>query len=139
MNFKSDLSASIIVFFVALPLCLGIALASNAPIMAGLLAGIVGGVVVGFLSGSQLGVSGPAAGLTVIVSAAIATLGSWEAFLAAVIIAGVIQFIFGYFKLGFLAYFFPVSVIYGMLAGIGLLIILKQIATCCRIQQIFFW
>jgi MFS superfamily sulfate permease-like transporter len=138
MNFKSDLSASIIVFFVALPLCLGIALASNAPIMAGLLAGIVGGVVVGFLSGSQLGVSGPAAGLTVIVSAAIATLGSWEAFLAAVIVAGMIQFIFGYFKLGFLAYFFPVSVIYGMLAGIGLLIILKQLPHAVGYNKSFF-
>src|SRR6056300_1457151 len=139
MNFKSDLSASIIVFFVALPLCLGIALASNAPIMAGLLAGIIGGVVVGFLSGSQLGVSGPAACLTVIVSAAIATLGSWEAFLAAVIIAGVIQFIFGYFKLGFLAYFFPVSVIYGMLAGIGLLIILKQLPHAVGYNKSFFF
>jgi MFS superfamily sulfate permease-like transporter len=126
MNFKSDLSASIIVFFVALPLCLGIALASNAPILSGLLAGIVGGIIVGYFSGSQLGVSGPAAGLTVIVSSAIATLGSWEAFLSAVMLAGVIQFAFGYFRLGFLAYFFPVSVIYGMLAGIGLLIILKQ-------------
>ena len=138
MNFKSDLSASIVVFFVALPLCLGIALASNAPIMAGLLAGIIGGVLVGFLSGSQLGVSGPAAGLTVIVSAAIATLGSWEAFLAAVIVAGVIQFIFGYFKLGFLAYFFPVSVIYGMLAGIGLLIILKQLPHAVGYNKSFF-
>ena len=138
MNFKSDLSASIIVFFVALPLCLGIALASNAPIMAGLLAGIVGGIIVGFLSGSQLGVSGPAAGLTVIVSAAIATLGSWEAFLAAVIVAGAIQFIFGHFKLGFLAYFFPVSVIYGMLAGIGLLIILKQLPHAVGYNKSFF-
>jgi len=126
-NLKSDFSSSIVVFFVALPLCLGIALASNAPLMSGLLAGIIGGIFVGFLSGSQLGVSGPAAGLTVIVSSSILILGSWENFLSAVILAGIIQFAFGYFKLGFLAYFFPLSVIYGMLSGIGILIILKQI------------
>ena len=126
-NLKSDFSSSIVVFFVALPLCLGIALASSAPLMSGLLAGIIGGIFVGFLSGSQLGVSGPAAGLTVIVSSSILILGSWENFLSAVILAGIIQFAFGYFKLGFLAYFFPLSVIYGMLSGIGILIILKQI------------
>ena len=126
-NLKSDFSSSIVVFFVALPLCLGIALASNAPLMSGLLAGIIGGIVVGLLSGSQLGVSGPAAGLTVIVASSILVLGSWENFLTAVILAGVIQFAFGYFNLGFLAYFFPLSVIYGMLSGIGILIILKQI------------
>ena len=111
-NLKSDFSSSIVVFFVALPLCLGIALASNAPLMSGLLAGIIGGIFVGFLSGSQLGVSGPAAGLTVIVSSSILILGSWENFLSAVILAGIIQFAFGHFKLGFLAYFFPLSVIY---------------------------
>ena len=124
---KSDLPASIVVFFVALPLCLGIALASGAPLFAGVIAGIVGGIVVGFASGSQLGVSGPAAGLAVIVLTAIATLGSYEAFLLAVVLAGVIQFLLGYFKAGFIAYFVPSSVIKGMLTGIGLLIILKQI------------
>ena len=86
-NLKSDFSSSIVVFFVALPLCLGIALASNAPLMSGLLAGIIGGIVVGLLSGSQLGVSGPAAGLTVIVASSILVLGSWENFLTAVILA----------------------------------------------------
>lgn len=126
-EFKSDLIASIVVFFVALPLCLGIALASGAPLFAGIIAGIVGGIVVGTASGSHLGVSGPAAGLAVIVFSAINILGSWNAFLLAVIIAGVIQIIMGYAKAGFIAYFFPSSVIKGMLAGIGILIILKQI------------
>jgi len=124
---KSDLPASIVVFFVALPLCLGIALASGAPLFSGIIAGIVGGIVVGAASGSPLGVSGPAAGLAVIVLSAIGTLGSWEAFLTAVVLAGLIQLALGYFKVGFIAYFFPTSVIKGMLSGIGLLIILKQI------------
>jgi MFS superfamily sulfate permease-like transporter len=124
---KSDLPASIVVFFVALPLCLGIALASGAPLFAGVIAGIVGGIVVGFASGSPLGVSGPAAGLAVVVFTAIGTLGSWEAFLVSVVVAGVIQLALGFFKAGFIAYFFPNSVIKGMLTGIGLLIILKQI------------
>jgi SulP family sulfate permease len=124
---KSDLPASIVVFFVALPLCLGIALASGAPLFSGIIAGIVGGIIVGMASGSPLGVSGPAAGLAVIVFGAISTLGSWEAFLTAVVIAGLIQLALGFFKAGFIAYFFPTSVIKGMLTGIGLLIILKQI------------
>lgn len=124
---KSDLSASIVVFFVALPLCLGIALASGAPLFAGIIAGIVGGIVVGLASGSPLGVSGPAAGLTVVVFSAIGTLGSYEAFLVAVVIAGLLQLALGFLKAGFIAYFFPSSVIKGMLTGIGLLIILKQI------------
>lgn len=124
---KSDLPASIIVFFVALPLCLGIALASGAPLFAGIIAGVVGGIVVGAASGSALGVSGPAAGLAVIVLSSIAALGSWEAFLMAVVLSGVIQLLLGYAKAGFIAYFFPTSVIKGMLTGIGLLIILKQI------------
>ena len=124
---KNDLPASIVVFFVALPLCLGIALASGAPLFSGIIAGIVGGIVVGIASGSPLGVSGPAAGLTVIVLTAIATLGSWSAFLLAVVLAGMIQLILGFAKAGFIAYFFPSSVIKGMLTGIGLLIILKQI------------
>ena len=124
---KSDLPASIVVFFVALPLCLGIALASGAPLFAGIIAGIVGGIVVGIASGSPLGVSGPAAGLAVIVLSAITTLGSWPAFLLAVVLAGIIQLVMGFAKAGFIAYFFPSSVIKGMLTGIGFLIILKQI------------
>ncbi len=124
---KSDLPASIVVFFVAVPLCLGIALASGAPLFAGIIAGIVGGIVVGFASGSPLGVSGPAAGLAVIVLTSIAAVGSWPAFLLAVVLAGILQLIMGFAKAGFIAYFFPSSVIKGMLTGIGLLIILKQI------------
>ena len=125
---KNDLPASLVVFFVAVPLCLGIALASGAPLFAGIIAGIVGGIVVGVASGSPLGVSGPAAGLAVIVLTSIETLGgSFEAFLLAVMIAGLIQLALGYAKAGFIAYFFPSSVIKGMLTGIGLLIILKQI------------
>lgn len=124
---KSDLPASIVVFFVAVPLCLGIALASGAPLFAGIIAGIVGGIVVGIASGSPLGVSGPAAGLAVIVLTSIAAIGSWPAFLLAVVLAGILQLIMGFAKAGFIAYFFPSSVIKGMLTGIGLLIILKQI------------
>jgi len=126
-HIKNDLPASVVVFFVALPLCLGIALASGAPLFSGIIAGIVGGIVVGVASGSPLGVSGPAAGLAVIVLGAISTLGSWETFLLAVVLAGVIQLVLGYLKLGTIAYYFPSSVIKGMLSGIGLLIILKQI------------
>ena len=124
---KSDLPASIVVFFVAIPLCLGIALASGAPLFSGIIAGIVGGIVVGIASGSPLGVSGPAAGLAVIVFTSVEALGSWPTFLLAVVLAGVLQLILGFAKAGFVAYFFPSSVIKGMLTGIGLLIILKQI------------
>jgi len=124
---SDDLPASIVVFFVALPLCLGIALASGAPLFSGIIAGIVGGIIVGFASGSALGVSGPAAGLAVIVFSSITVLGSWPAFLLAVFLAGMLQLIMGYAKAGFVAFFFPSSVIKGMLTGIGLLIILKQI------------
>ncbi len=124
---KNDLPASIVVFFVALPLCLGIALASGAPLFSGLIAGIVGGIVVGALSGSNLGVSGPAAGLAAIVLTAIGTLGGYENFLLAVVIGGVIQLVFGLLKMGVIGYFFPSSVIKGMLTGIGIIIILKQI------------
>ncbi|MEQ9290581.1 MAG: SulP family inorganic anion transporter [Cyclobacteriaceae bacterium] len=126
-NFKNDLPAGLVVFFVALPLCLGIALASGAPIFSGLIAGIVGGIVVGALSGSSVGVSGPAAGLTAVVLTAISTLGSFEVFLSAVVIAGLFQIAFGLMKAGVIAYYFPSSVIKGMLTGIGLIIILKQI------------
>lgn len=126
-NFKDDFPASIIVFLVAMPLCLGVALASGAPLFAGLISGIVGGVVVGALSGSPLGVSGPAAGLAVIVLGAIVELGSFNLFLVAVILAGIIQLIMGYAKAGVIAYYFPSSVVHGMLAGIGILIFMKQI------------
>ncbi|WP_420935315.1 SulP family inorganic anion transporter [Alteromonas sp. A081] len=126
-DIKDDLPASIVVFFVALPLCLGIALASGAPLFSGIIAGIVGGIVVGFLSGSKLGVSGPAAGLAVIVFDGISALGGWEIFLCAVVLSGIIQLALGFFRAGFVAYFIPTSVITGMLAGIGLLIVLKQI------------
>jgi MFS superfamily sulfate permease-like transporter len=126
-NIKSDLPASIVVFFVALPLCLGIALASGAPLFSGVISGVVGGVVVGALSGSKLGVSGPAAGLAAIVLAAIISLGSYENFLVAVVLGGVIQIIFGILKAGVIGYYFPSSVIKGMLTGIGIIIILKQI------------
>ena len=126
-NLKHDLPASIVVFLVATPLCLGIALASGAPLFSGIIAGIVGGIAVGLASGSQLGVSGPAAGLAVIVLNAIATLGAWETFLLAVVLAGVIQLVLGFMRAGIIGYYFPSSVIKGMLAGIGLIIILKQI------------
>ncbi|PTX58775.1 MFS superfamily sulfate permease-like transporter [Kordia periserrulae] len=125
-HLKADFPASIIVFFVALPLCLGIAVASGAEPFAGLIAGIVGGIVVGIMSGSQIGVSGPAAGLTAIVIAAIASLG-FKDFLVAVVLAGVIQIVFGVLKFGIIGYFFPSSVIKGMLTGIGIIIILKEI------------
>ncbi len=126
-NIKSDLPASIVVFFVALPLCLGIALASGAPLFSGLIAGIIGGIVVGGLSGSKIGVSGPAAGLAAIVLTAITTLGGYENFLVAVVLGGIIQLMFGFFRLGIIAYYFPSSVIKGMLTGIGIIILLKQI------------
>ena len=126
-NLKSDLPSSIVVFFVALPLCLGIALASGAPLFSGLIAGIVGGVVVGAISKSSVGVSGPAAGLAAIVLTAIGTLGSFENFLLAVVLGGAIQFLFGILRAGVIGYYFPSSVIKGMLTGIGIIIVLKQI------------
>jgi MFS superfamily sulfate permease-like transporter len=124
---KNDLPASVVVFFVALPLCLGIALASGAPLFSGIIAGVVGGILVGALSGSKIGVSGPAAGLVAIVLTAISTLEGYENFLVAVVLAGVIQLVFGVLKAGVIAYYFPSSVIKGMLTGIGIIIILKQI------------
>ncbi|WP_101450721.1 SulP family inorganic anion transporter [Aquimarina sp. MAR_2010_214] len=126
-NLKADIPASIVVFFVALPLCLGIALASGAPLFSGLIAGIVGGIVVGAMSGSQIGVSGPAAGLAAIVLTAIGALGGYQNFLLAVVLGGVIQLAFGFLKAGIIGYYFPSSVIKGMLTGIGIIIILKQI------------
>ena len=124
---RQDLPASVVVFFVAVPLCLGIALASGAPLFSGIIAGIVGGVVVGSLSNSSLGVSGPAAGLTVIVLSAINTMGSYEAFLVTVVLAGAFQILLGYIGAGAVAYFFPSAVIKGMLSSIGLIIIIKQV------------
>ncbi|WP_083847773.1 SulP family inorganic anion transporter [Turneriella parva] len=121
-----DLTASFVVFLVALPLCLGIALASGAPLFAGIVSGVVGGVIIGALSGSALGVSGPAAGLTVIVFGGIAALG-WQPFLLATLIAGCIQILAGILRLGTLSYFFPSSVIKGMLSAIGVIIIIKQL------------
>jgi MFS superfamily sulfate permease-like transporter len=124
---EGDWKSGIAVFLVALPLCLGIALASGAPLLSGLIAGIIGGVVVSLLSGSELSVSGPAAGLTIIVANAITSLGSFSGFLVAVILAGIIQIVLGLFKLGKVGSFFPSSVIRGMLVAIGIVIILKQI------------
>ena len=127
---KDDLSASLVVFLVALPLCLGIGLASTGRpdlVFSGVIAGFVGGLVVGFLSGSPLGVSGPAAGLVMIVLSAIETLGSFEALLLATFLAGALQLIGGFLRAGIIGYYFPSSVIKGMLAAIGLTLILKEI------------
>jgi MFS superfamily sulfate permease-like transporter len=126
-HFKDDAPASLVVFLVALPLCLGIALASGAPLFSGIIAGLVGGVLVSLLSGSQLAVTGPAAGLTVIVFTAIETLGSFQGLLMAVVLAGIFQLILGYLRAGIIGAFFPSSVIEGMLAAIGLILIIKQI------------
>jgi MFS superfamily sulfate permease-like transporter len=126
-SLRYDIPASVVVFLVALPLCLGIALASGAPLIAGIIAGVVGGIVVGGLSGSHTGVAGPAAGLAVVVLTAIEELGSYEIFLVAVVLAGILQMVLGYLRAGIIGYYFPSSVIKGMLAGIGVLIFLKQI------------
>src|SRR6476659_578864 len=125
-NLGADIPASIVVFLVALQLCLGVALASNAPLFSGLISGIIGGIVIGFLSGSQLSVSGPAAGLTAIVAAAILKLPSFETFLLAVVLCGVLQIILGFIKAGVIGDYIPNCVIKGMLAAIGLILILKQ-------------
>lgn len=125
-NLKSDLPASIVVFLVAMPLCLGIATASGAPPIAGLIAGITGGIVVTLFSGSAIGVSGPAAGLIAIVAPAIIEFG-FKGFLVSVIIAGILQLILGFIRAGIIGYYFPSSVIKGMLSGIGIIIILKEI------------
>ena len=126
-NLRHDGPASLVVFLVAVPLCLGIALASGAPLFSGLIAGVVGGIVVGLASRSQVGVSGPAAGLAVIVLTAIESLGSFEVFLLAVVLAGLLQVALGIARAGVIGYYVPSSVIKGMLAGIGILIVLKQI------------
>ena len=124
---SSDLKSSLVVFLVALPLCLGIAVASGAPPMAGLIAGIVGGIVVGAISKSHVSVSGPAAGLTVIVLDSISSLGTFPLFLGALVVAGIIQFLLGVAKAGVLGYYFPHAVIKGMLTAIGVILLLKQI------------
>jgi MFS superfamily sulfate permease-like transporter len=126
-HWKQDLPASVVVFLVALPLCLGIAIASGAPPFAGIIAGVVGGVLVGSLSGSPLGVTGPAAGLTGVVLVGIQELGSFELLTAAVAVSGLVQIVLGSLRAGIIAYYFPSSVIKGMLAGIGIIIMLKQI------------
>ncbi len=124
---KNDIPASIVVFLVALPLCLGVALASGAPLISGIISGIVGGIVVGALSKSQTSVSGPAAGLAAVVLSSITQLGAFEVFLTAVVIAGIIQLIMGFAKMGFIADYIPNNVIKGLLAAIGIILILKQI------------
>jgi len=126
-NLGSDLPAGLVVFLVALPLCLGIALSSGAPLFSGIIAGVIGGIVIGSLSGSHTSVSGPAAGLTVIVLNAITELGVFELFLTAVFLAGIIQMALGFLKAGLIGYYFPTSVIKGMLAGIGIILIIKQL------------
>ncbi len=126
-NLPRDLTAGLVVLLVAVPLCLGVALASGAPLLSGVLAGIVGGILVGILSGSHTSVSGPAAGLTAVVAAQIVSLGSFPAFLLAVVLAGLIQIGMGLARAGFIAAFFPSSVIKGLLAAIGVILILKQI------------
>jgi len=126
-NLKKDLPASLVVFLVALPLCLGVALASGAPLLSGIVSGIVGGIVVGMISGSKTSVSGPAAGLTAVVFASIAQLGSFEVFLTALVIAGVIQLAIGLLKGGILADYIPSNVVKGLLAAIGIILILKQL------------
>ncbi len=137
-NLSSDLPSGLVVFLVALPLCLGISLASGAPLLAGIIAGVVGGLVVSMLSGSQLSVSGPAAGLTVIVLNGIAKVETFQAFQLAVVIAGVLQLILGFLKAGIIGHYFPSSVIKGMLAAIGLTLILKQIPHFLGADQDFF-
>jgi len=125
-SFPNDITASIVVFLVALPLCLGVALASNAPLFSGIIAGVVGGIVVGLASRSHLSVTGPAAGLTAIVAGSLALLPSFEAFLVAVVIAGIFQVLLGFAKAGVIGDFVPQSVIKGMLAAIGLILLINQ-------------
>ncbi|ASZ10383.1 SulP family inorganic anion transporter [Chitinophaga pendula] len=126
-NIKADASSGLVVFLIAVPLCLGIALASGAPLFSGLIAGIIGGLVIGALSGAQLSVSGPAAGLTAIVLTAITKLGAFDVFLLAVVLGGAMQLLLGIAKAGSVANYFPSNVIKGMLTAIGIIIILKQL------------
>lgn len=126
-NLFADIKAGIVVFLVALPLCLGIAMACKVPLFSGIIAGVVGGILVTIFSGSKYSVSGPAAGLTAIVLASVSQLGSYQAFLAAVVFAGVLQLILGVLKAGSVGNYIPNAVIKGMLAGIGIILIIKQI------------
>jgi MFS superfamily sulfate permease-like transporter len=126
-NLKSDFASGLVVFLVALPLCLGIAMASGAPLFSGIISGVIGGIVVGYLSTSHISVAGPAAGLTAIVLTAISDLGAFDIFLTAVFIAGLLQLILGFVKAGSISNYFPTNVIEGMLAGIGIIIIMKQL------------
>ncbi|RKR11656.1 MFS superfamily sulfate permease-like transporter [Flavobacterium sp. 90] len=126
-NLKSDFASGLVVFLVALPLCLGIAMASGAPLFSGIIAGVIGGIVVGYLSQSHISVSGPAAGLTAIILTAISDLGAFDVFLLSVFIAGLIQLALGFLRAGSISNYFPTNVIEGMLAGIGIIIILKQL------------
>jgi MFS superfamily sulfate permease-like transporter len=137
-NLKSDFASGLVVFLVALPLCLGIALASGAPLFSGIISGVIGGIVVGYLSQSHLSVSGPAAGLTAIVLVAITDLGSFNAFLLAGLIAGCIQLLLGFVKAGSISNYFPNNVIEGMLAGIGVIIFLKQIPHAVGLDKDYF-
>jgi Sulfate permease and related transporters (MFS superfamily) len=139
MWLKHDLPAGLSVFLVALPLCLGIALASGVPLYAGILSGIIGGIVVSLISGSALSVSGPAAGLTTIVAATIASQGGYNVFLLSVIVAGLFQIILGLLKLGVIANYFPSAVIKGMLAAIGIILISKQIPVALGYDRPDFW
>src|SRR5687768_13876 len=136
---KHDLPAGLSVFLVALPLCLGIALASGAPLYAGLLSGIIGGLVVSLISGSHLGVSGPAAGLTTLVAASIVSLGDFKVFLLTVVVAGLFQLVLGLLRLGAIANYFPSSVIKGMLAAIGIILISNQIPIAIGYEEPDFW
>lgn len=124
---RYDLKAGLVVFLVALPLCLGIALAQNAPLFSGIISGVIGGLVVATISGSKLSVSGPAAGLTSIVLSSVSSLGSFEVFLLSVFVAGIMQILLGVLRAGIIGYYFPSAVIKGMLSAIGIILILKQI------------
>ncbi len=139
MWFRHDLPAGLTVFLVALPLCLGISLASGAPLYAGIFSGVIGGLLVSLMSGSQLGVSGPAAGLTTVVSASIISLGDYRLFALTVFYAGIFQLVLGVLRLGTVANFFPSSVIKGMLAAIGIILISKQIPLALGYDQPDFW
>ncbi|HET9055464.1 MAG TPA: SulP family inorganic anion transporter [Chitinophagaceae bacterium] len=136
---KHDLPAGLSVFLVALPLCLGIALASGAPLYSGILSGIIGGIVISLISNSPLGVSGPAAGLSTVVAAAIVSVGDYKIFLLSVIIAGLLQLLLGVLKLGVIANYFPSAVIKGMLAAIGIILISKQIPVAIGYDRPDFW
>ncbi|MBZ9728778.1 SulP family inorganic anion transporter [Salegentibacter sp. JZCK2] len=136
-HFVTDISAGLVVFLIALPLCLGISLASGAPLFSGIIAGIIGGIVVGFFSNSSINVSGPAASVALVIFTAIQSMGSFEAVLVAVILSGIFQIALGFLKAGTVAYFFPNAMIKGILASIGLILILKQIPHAFGVADVF--